>query len=495
MLRWNFFLLLFIPFTGFGQYCEDYCQPDEEHERREVDESVTNVKEYFLHGHIHGHVRNYFMSTINKGSLSDHYANAIGGSIAYSTAEWNGLYFGVKGIFTYNLFSSDLDGSDSTQSPASWEQQLFDVTRPHKKDDLDRLEELFAAYENPFMEVKVGKIDIDKSPLLKSRDSRMKPFVYQGAWSEFYVGKHTSLFGHHQNSSDEHSLLSKNHKKHTHLYNGFITAVSPRGMTEWYSINDAIGIERNGLLNDSTHYDYHEKSGTNGLLVNGFSTMVLPKLKLQGWNYYLHRMFNTTWIQADAELGKFGLGLQYVFQFSDPAQQELEPEERYFDKQHHSNTLSGQLYYRVNDQFRMRFAHLSSLGSGRFSYPRELSRDDFYTSIPRSRLDGFGKANVSLIELAVKPIKKNPNSLLLMANVQFANYADRKLYHLNKYETPDFTQVNFLTRYRFTGRFEGVHINFLYVGRFSDIPATMEFEEQYYTTNLHHFNLAVDVVF
>jgi hypothetical protein len=495
MFRLITFIFLVLPFVGHSQYCEQYCEADEEHERREVDESVTNVKEYFLHGHVHGHVRNYFMSTINKGSLTDHYANALGGAIAYSTAEWKGFHFGVKGIFTYNLFSSVLDGSDSTIAAAGWEQELFDVTTPDKINDLDRLEELYASYENPFMEVMAGKIDIDKSPLLRNRDSRMKPFVYRGIWSEFYVGKHTPMFGHNNEVNHGDNYLNKEHKKHTHFYNGFITGVSPRGMTEWYSLNEAIGINYNGMLNDTVQYNYHDKSGTKGLLVNGFSSMLLPKLKLQGWNYYLHNIYNTTWIQGDAEIGKFGAGLQYVMQFSDPHQQNLQEDERYFDADHQSNTLAGQLYYRVNNRFRIRLAHLTSLGSGRFVYPKELSRDDFYTSISRSRFDGYGAANVSLFEIAVKPSKEHPSSFLLLGQVQFANLASRELYQLNKYQLPDYTQFNFLASYRFPGKLQGIHLNFLYVSRFSNIPASMEFEEQYNATNLHHFNLVLDVVF
>ena len=140
-------------------------------------------------------------------------------------------------------------------------------------------------------------------------------------------------------------------------------------------------------------------------------------------------------------------------------------------------------------------AHITSLGAGRFLYPKELSRDNFYTSISRSRFDGNGEANVSLFELAVKPFKKHPNSFLLLGQFQFANLASQKVYHLNKYEVPDYTQLNFLAKYRFQGKLEGIHLNFFYVYRFSNIPSSMEFEDQYYTTNFHHFNLVLDVAF
>ncbi|UKN03206.1 hypothetical protein K6119_06720 [Paracrocinitomix mangrovi] len=474
-------LIFVLPFGVLGQECKAEHDP----ERKVVDTTVTNVKEYFLHGHVNGHIRNYFMSTINKGSLSDHYANAIGGSIGYSTASWKGIHFGVKGIFTYNLFSSVLDGSDSTIQVAGWEQELFDVTRPSKKNDLDRLEELYIAYDNKHLGLKLGKIDIDQGPLLKRRDTRMKPYVYKGFWSAIHLNKRN------KNVHDAHFEP----KKTFHLYNGFITGVSPRGMTEWYSLNEAIGLSYNGQLNDTVHYEYHEKSGTKGLLVNGFCTTIHEKLKLQAWNYYLHKVYNTTWLQADVRFKKFGAGLQYVFQVSDPHQNTLADFERYFDPEHKSNTLAAQIYYNINDRFRIKLAHLTSLGSGRFSYPRELSRDDFYTSISRSRFDGHGEANVSLLEVTYQPIKKHPKSLTLVGQVQIANNAHHEDYHVNKYEMPDFAQFNLMAKYNFTGKFKGVHLNFLYVNRYSDLPLSMGYDHQYYRTNLHHFNLVLDVEF
>lgn len=68
----NIYLLIIalVPYTIFGQYCESDTEP----ERREVDTTVNSITDYFLLGHINGHIRNYFMTTINNGYLSDHYA-------------------------------------------------------------------------------------------------------------------------------------------------------------------------------------------------------------------------------------------------------------------------------------------------------------------------------------------------------------------------------------------------------------------------------------
>lgn len=460
-------ILLTIPLVSNAQYCD----PDTDPDRREVDTTVNSITDYFLHGHINGHIRNYFMTTINNGYLDDHYANATGGSIAYSTASWKGIHFGVKGIFTYNLFSSDIAGVDSLTRPAKWEQELFDVLHPEKTDDLDRLEELYIAYEHEKIDARIGKIDIDKGPLLRRRDGRMKPFVYKGLWSDYKPAKDL------------------------HLYNGYITGVSPRGMTEWFDLNEAIGILNNGYLNDSTAYEYHEKSESGGLLVNGITSKLGKNLKIEAWNYYLHHIYNTSWFQTDFRFKKFEFGLQYVLQVPDPHQKHLLEHERYFDPSHLSNTVSGQIKYIPNEHFQIRTAYLSFIGDGRFVFPKEISRESFYTSIQRSWLDGLGKSNVYLFNINYRPVKKMKEDFQIDLIVQHVDNPGHSFYDHNKYGNPDYTQLNVAARYYFHGKLEGLHLNFLYVSRHTVLPDEMTFEQQYYKTNLGHFNLVIDVVF
>ena len=471
LLRMRNLLILifaFAPYTIFAQYCESDIEP----ERREVDTTVNSITDYFLHGHINGHIRNYFMTTTNNGYLDDHYANATGGSIAYSTASWKGIHFGVKGIFTYNLFSSDLAGEDSTIRAAKWEQELFDVIHPEKTDDLDRLEELYIAYDHKKIHAKIGKIDIDEGPLLRRRDGRMKPFVYKGLWTNY---------------KPKHGI---------NIYNGFITAVSPRGMTEWYNLDEAIGILNNGHLNDTTELEYHEKAHTKGMLINGLKGHAFKeRLTYQAWNHYLHHMYNTTWLQTDLRLNKMAFGLQYVAQFADAYQSQLDETERYFETNTISNTFSGQVAFRANEHIQMRVAYTKQIGEGRFVYPKELSRESFYTSIQRSWLDGMGQSNIYVYGIRYTPSKKKKNDFLFDLTIQHVDGPGCLAYDLNKYSTPDYSQLNFFARYYFRGTLEGLHLSLLYVTRYSKLPDDMTFEQQYYKTNLSHFNLVIDVVF
>ncbi|WP_224484383.1 hypothetical protein [Robertkochia aurantiaca] len=109
-----------------------------------IETEDKKLSDIFGKAHFHGHIRNYFMSTLNEGELTDYYTNATGGAIAIRTSNWKGFEAGVKGIFTYRTFSSDLNRADPTVGEmARWEFELYDITDPHNFNDLDRLEELY----------------------------------------------------------------------------------------------------------------------------------------------------------------------------------------------------------------------------------------------------------------------------------------------------------------------------------------------------------------
>ncbi len=76
------------------------AQSQEKDEAVKVRQLIT----IFEKAEVEGHIRNYFMSTINEGSLKDYYTNATGGAIGIKTLAYKGFRIGVKGIFTYQTF-------------------------------------------------------------------------------------------------------------------------------------------------------------------------------------------------------------------------------------------------------------------------------------------------------------------------------------------------------------------------------------------------------
>lgn len=432
---------------------------------------IKNLKDFLLKGHTSGHVRNYFMATINNSILQDYYTNAIGGAITYHSANLYGLEFGVKGIFSFKTFSADLTAVDPlSQRHAIWEVELYDITRPQEGLDLDRLEELYIKYTYRNSNFSFGKIDINKSPLLLKRDGRMKPFVYNGAW-----------------------LAIKEITKH-HFYWGWLYQVSPRGMTEWYPIDEAIGILNNGYQpnGQKAHYQHHLKSA--GLGVFGYEGTIANALQLKLWNYTLDKINNTVWLQAAYKFKNWYSGIQYVFQVALPHQASLPYNNRYQQPNEIAHVLATQLGYLFQNKLNVSFAYSHNFKGGRFLFPKEMGREDFYTSHPRSWLEGYANRNDYLLRIVYYPLQKK-KQLSLDLKLAWVDLPSAKKYQDNKYEKTDYFQTTLEIDYAFSNLLNGLTLKFLYIYRSTPKTYYLPLEKEFYNTNLHHFNLITEINF
>lgn len=435
------------------------------------DTSLHSIKDFFKKSHLHGRVRNHFMATINEGELSDYWTNATGGLIKLETAEWNGLQLGLAGIFTFKTLSSDLNAIDPISGKgAKWEKELYDVNRPQEHKDLDRLEELYLRYNcgQSFMEY--GKLDINTGPLFKNRDSRMKAFVYRGFWSEI------------------------NELKHQKITLGWINGVSPRGMTEWYNLNEAIGINNNGYHLPDEKANYHETSEIKGIGVLGYQNNLKNGLTLKLWNFGFHNMFNMNWLQADYEQQHIFAGIQYVHQRAAKHQAELNFNERYIQPNETGNVISTKIGYK-NKGFSTSLAYLHAFNTGRFLFPRELGREDFYVSQPRSWIDGFGDTDVWMLRFKYRPQAKKWNNLTLDTRLSYTAVSDMDNTAFNKYKLPSFYQLTFLGKYKCDGLLDGLNLSLLYLTKYSPASENLVLAQKFYKSGIHHFSLIANIEF
>lgn len=433
---------------------------------------IHSIKEFCNKGHVYGHFRNYFMATINRGELSDYWSNATGGALGYESAIWKGFQFGIKGIYTYQTFSADLTKIDSlTGKGASWEKELYDVTRPGEYRDLDRLEELFLRfYFNKKSFVEYGKIDLNEGPLLLRRDGRMKPFAYKGGWSEF--------------------LLKKQHL----LKGGWIHGVSPRGMTEWFSIEEAIGLNNNGYQPEGDKAHYHEATPTRGIGIFNYTFTSNKNFKAQLWNYTFDRLMNITWFQTDFSYENFFGGLQYVHQRALPYQASLDYGSRYYQPDEQAHVISLQAGYNAGD-LKLSAAYLHAFDTGRFLFPKELGRENFYVSQPRSWIDGFGDTDVYLLRMQWNPQQGHWKHFIGDLRLSYTQTPGPDAPQFNKYLASSRYQATALARYHFEKVFDGLEIMFLYVAAFSPDVAEMSPSQQFYKSHFHHLNFVTNIHF
>jgi len=467
-LFWSWFLF-FSGLTGTQAQHEAPTPSDSvtilEAESHNPERSIETLKDVFGLGTISGHVRNYFINTINQGTLTDYYANATGGAIRFKSHRIFGFEFGVAGIFTYKLFSNDLNKADPiTGGIAEFEHQLFDVLDTDNFNDLDRLEELYLRYYFKHGYATYGKLTIEDSPLMNKSDGRMKPFAFKGLWLQY-------------------TLLEK------HRFNlAWIDRISPRSTVEWFDFKEGIGLSNQGFQPDGTEAEYHENLESEGIAKLGYQTH-FSNFSLEVYQWYLHNISYSGWVGVAYENRGWNLGVQYVLQFPDSFQRTLEYEQRFMQPEERGQVISGQLGYATSD-WELRLAYTQALASGRFLFPRELGRDQFYTSISRSRLDGFGDTGVLTLSgdytFGIEHFS---------AGVDYTRTFGPEVdaFEFNKYNLDAYQQFNLRLHYALKGFFEGMHLEFLYVYR--DNINNSEPEVIFNRGNLHQLNFITNFEF
>lgn len=436
---------------------------ERQYESRQPD-TIAKLVDVFRKAEIEGHVRNFFMTTINQGNLRDYYTNATGGAIGIKTMPYKGLSIGVKGIFTYQTFSSDLNKMDDRLHKVSkWEHELYDINDLDNYNDLDRLEELYVEYAFKKGSLTFGKMPIQESNLVNRSDGRMKPFAFSGLQLRLAVDSSTSL----------------------HL--AAIGKVSPRSTVEWYQFDEAIGIVNNGIQPSGKPANYRGQSDSKGFSVLGIEKNI-GQTELTYYNYHIHRMINTSLVEWYAPISKFGIKLQYALQFADSYQAQLDYENRYVQPHENGQFISVHSKWKQpKSSIALAYTHL--FATGRFLFPRELGRDHLSTSISRSRAEGLGNANV--LTLDYQYILNEQLSFQAEATTVIQNENGRA--EFNKYNLDDYYQFNTRIHYTAQDFFEGLELSLLYV--FKENYRQNQAELIFNRSNFHQINCIINYNF
>lgn len=421
----------------------------------------NGILRFFLEGKVHGNIRNFTMSTLNSGDLSDYYANAMGASLHYETASFHGFKVGLNGIFIYRLFSSDLNALDSiTGKTSKYERQLFDLEHPGNYGDLDRLEELYVEYHHKGMNVTLGKMEIE-SPMVNIHDGRMKPKVFSGVWGEQKV-------------------------HHFDVHAGWFLRASPRSTTHWYTIQEAIGIYNNGCLEDGATANYHHHIQSAGLGVFGFNWKK-NGISIDAWDYVIDNVSNSTLFKIDYEKdSSWRAGIMYLNQFALHNGGSDFEQHTFHRKGEVTNGISVRLGYDFKG-FEVIGAGTYLFNTGRYLFPREFGVDPFYTFMSRSQLEGFGDA------LALKVgVTKQYKHIKFKADwnrVMVSNDLRQ-----NKYNIPSYDQYNLDLEYAFHGKLKGLKARLLYVYR-DALGSISDVLQQFNKVDFHQFNLILNFHF
>lgn len=413
--------------------------------------------------------RTFLMSTLNEGNLKDDYALASGAGIGMLTKSFFGFQFGFSGYFIYNIKSSNIALPDSlTLSPNRYEVGLFDVENPTNKNNLYRLEELYAKYSLSKSSLTVGKLNII-TPFFNPQDGRMRPTIEEGAW------------------------LNINESKKFGLNGGWLWAVSPRSTLKWYSLQNSIGINPVGVNADGTKSNYYNNVLSSGMAIANVYFQPNDKLKINVWDGMLDNVMNTAMIEINTnqslnEKSKLYQGVMYLHQDAINNGGNSDPKKTYVHKGFQSNVISAQIGFknkRINTS--LNYTHIT--GDGRYMMPREWGKDPFYTFLSRERNEGLGNVHAYVFKTSVNAFHEKFKTGIGYGYYQLPNV---KNYRLNKYGMPSYHQINVDASYAFGKFLKGFELKALLVYKLNAGETYNNLKYVYNKVNMFNLNLILD---
>lgn len=435
-------------------------------------DSLCNVLQRL--GTFEGHLRSFFMTTINRDDYPDYVAQGIGGGLGYYSPIIRNFQLGMSGYIIYNVASSHL----GPQAPFAnrYELGLFDINNPDNHEDLDRLEDLYLRYyfsQASRSHVQVGKFHL-KTPLINLQDGRMRPNLQEGAWMEWHQWKNLKLKA------------------------GWLWRTSPRSTIHWFNMGESVGIYPAGRAVNGAKAGYAGHVRTKNVFIGNMGVNISPGMRYELWNYYADALFNISLNQVEwrrkGEEQTWMVGVQYLWQKS-LYNDTLSIEKQYITRGERSHSLSarvGMSGNRSGVEWNLNYTRITS--HGRFLFPREWGIESFYTFLPRERMEGTGDAHaVTLQNNRVldkhKRLSLNTGAGLFM----MPSVADARL---NKYTLPSFYQLNLRLRYKFSGFLHGLQGELLYLFK-GNVSNNLEVIPPYYhnKVDMHHFSFVLDYYF
>jgi hypothetical protein len=408
-------------------------------------------------GNFQGKIRLFSSVTLNEGELSDYYANVVGINLRYETNKFHGFQLGINGYYGFNLVSSDLTKKDPTTNATNrYELGLFDIEDATNKFRLNRLDEMFISYAWKMSRVKLGYQSLN-TPLINQQDGRMNPTQVAGIWGNYFLTQKFEFQG------------------------GFITHVSPRSTTSWYKVEDAIGINSQGIDPTGISGNYHHHISSKGIAVLGMKYNQDPRFSFQIWDYFLENIHNS--IYSDFKLRINNDAIQPWVIYGQGMIQNggaFRSQNTYTS----SNYFSSAWGIKLSKKFRNfeTFLAFSRINKGdEFLFPREFGREPFFTFMPRERLEG--SANTNAFVGSVNYTKNNWKADLKMGYYKLPNATD---FAFNKYGLPSFLQTNFSVKYAFDKFLKGLNIECLLV--YKKAMPEQFLAPKYYINKVNVFN-------
>ncbi|MES2519399.1 MAG: hypothetical protein V4585_14900 [Bacteroidota bacterium] len=432
----QFYKIMLVGFLGnlswqtFGQATE----------LKVVPKDSNTVLQAITKGKFYGQARLVSIFTDNQSGLSDYNATALGLGFGYRSDVYKGFQMEIGGFVTQNISSSDFTIADPvTKAIDRYEVGLYDLADVSRKNLLLRLQTLFLKYQFKKSSVLVGNY-IPKNLFLNAQDGRMSPTIVQGIAFD----------------------LRPNKKIQVKL--DWILGVSPRSTTHWYSVENSVGYYPLGVNVNGTKSQYFGNITSAGIGILDIYYTPNPAVQVLVGNILAENMFNTAYLKTEFthkidNSHRLMIGALLVRQNALENGGNADPLKTYFPTQNQSLIINSRIGYSANSwETSLNFGRTTA--EGRYLMPREWGVEQFYTFLPRERIEGVGDVWAYSTKLSKTWFKKKLKSEL---GYGYYRFPDVKNVALNKYGIPSFTQFTANVTFQFSGKMKGLNAQMLFV--------------------------------
>ncbi|WKN31161.1 hypothetical protein PZB74_19610 [Porifericola rhodea] len=428
----------------------------QENETQEKDSSLS-IAHLLKQGEVELHARSFMMSTINHSDLKDYYAWAIGAGIGYQSPLYKNLQFGLSGFFIYNMaYGHNAKQDENSSSGNRYEKMLFNALAPHEKEDLDRLEELYIRYQSDWLKITLGRQKLE-SPFVNGQYNRMRPNIFSGLSTELKLNA-------------------------VQVHNTWVKGITPRGTIEWFSIENSFGVYGMGRQTNGLKAEYHAHIKSAGLWLSGLEWKHKKAGKLQVWNYYTDRVFNFSFAQWDYQNKALQLGLQSFYERAIQEGGNHDQALSYMQRGEQTAGLGTRIAYsKPNTEVSINYLGISS--KGRYLFPREWGREQFYASLPRERFEGNGGVQTFSIKAKRSFNQQHTKIVLGLGSV---NLPAPENTQLNKYGLPSYYHLAAELKHQLHRAWKGTSATLLVVNK---IDKNEETSAMYKTNHVDMWNL------
>lgn len=376
------------------------------------------------------HLRNYQMYTQNKETPA-YFGNATALKLTYHKKVNQKWLLGLGGLAIIPTgYSTRNSKNNALGNTSKWERELY-----FQNDRSARLETAFIQRNFNRAILGYGIQEFEKTPLINSSDGRTSGYRFHGLKTEITPWDKTKFYAY------------------------WIQAVSPRSQSNWYQISTAFGSNSMGFQPNGALANYQNSTHSKGIGIIGIKQNIGQQLNVQAWNLHLDQVINTSWLQLDYQWNAWQLGAIYSFQIPASKQSKLPYNQRYVQPFENGQVASFKIAWQ-DPNFELGAFYTRAFDSGRYLFPRELGRDQFYTSFSRNRLEGFSNMEVFAVKAKYR---FNTENFLVGVSAASLNGVRVGALQNNKYNLDEYNQINTKLQYEFKNIAQGLQVQLLYV--------------------------------